>query len=76
MAPCIYKQMLEDSDNFTAEQLLLTASSTLSDTLQFNTIKAHTNKHLLKWKQEPRWVDGSGLSRYNLFSPENLVHFR
>jgi D-alanyl-D-alanine carboxypeptidase/D-alanyl-D-alanine-endopeptidase (penicillin-binding protein 4) len=31
------------------------------------------NNYLSELKQLPRWVDGSGLSRYNLFSPESMV---
>ena len=71
----IYKRMMEVSDNFLAEQLLLLASSTLSDSL--NSAKARRfvlDNHLSDLKQPPRWVDGSGLSRYNLFTPESMVH--
>ena len=71
----LYKQMLWDSDNFTAEQLMLVASSQLSDTLNFKTSRNHIlENHLHSLRQPPRWVDGSGLSRYNLFSPESFVH--
>ena len=67
--------MMQESDNFLAEQLLLLASSTLSDTLNTKTaIEYMLNNHLKDLKQQPRWVDGSGLSRYNLFSPEAIVY--
>jgi len=71
----INKRMMQESDNFLAEQLLLLASSTLSDTLNTKTaIEYMLNNHLKGLKQQPRWVDGSGLSRYNLFSPEAIVY--
>jgi len=71
----INKRMMQESDNFLAEQLLLMASSTLSDTLNTETAIAYMLKnHLKGLKQTPRWVDGSGLSRYNLFSPEAMVY--
>ncbi|MEZ4808947.1 MAG: D-alanyl-D-alanine carboxypeptidase [Allomuricauda sp.] len=70
----IYKHMLLESDNFLAEQLLLTASSTLSDTLGTQkTIARMLDTDLKDLEQQPRWVDGSGLSRYNLFTPKSLV---
>ncbi|WP_394971188.1 D-alanyl-D-alanine carboxypeptidase [uncultured Croceitalea sp.] len=70
----IYKRMLYESDNFLAEQMMLVASSTLSDTLSFDIAKDYVlEKYLSDLKQEPRWVDGSGLSRYNLFTPESMV---
>ena len=71
----INKRMMQESDNFLAEQLLLTASSTLSDTLNTQiAIEYMLKTHLKDLKQSPRWVDGSGLSRYNLFSPESMVY--
>ena len=71
----IYKRMLYKSDNFLAEQLMLVASSNISDTLSFSITKDYIlENHLSELTQKPRWVDGSGLSRYNLFTPESMVH--
>lgn len=70
----VYKRMMLESDNFIAEQLLILASSTLSDTLNATKAQNHIlENHLRDLKQAPRWVDGSGLSRYNLFTPESMV---
>lgn len=70
----VLKQMLWESDNFLAEQLMLLASSTLSDTLDFKTAKEFIwEKYLSEIPNKPRWVDGSGLSRYNLFTPKSMV---
>ena len=70
----VYKRMMHESDNFIAEQLLILASSTLSDTLNGQVTRDHIlENQLLGLRQQPRWVDGSGLSRYNLFTPESMV---
>ncbi|MEH6681742.1 MAG: D-alanyl-D-alanine carboxypeptidase [Sediminicola sp.] len=70
----LYKRMMYQSDNFIAEQLLILASSTLSDTLSGATARKHIlSAYLSDLQQPPRWVDGSGLSRYNLFTPESMV---
>lgn len=70
----VLKHMLWKSDNFLAEQLMLTCSSTLSDTLSFEKARNQIlDGHLQALRQKPRWVDGSGLSRYNLFTPESMV---
>jgi D-alanyl-D-alanine carboxypeptidase/D-alanyl-D-alanine-endopeptidase (penicillin-binding protein 4) len=70
----LYKRMMHVSDNFLAEQMLILASSTLSDTLDSEKVRDLILKQQLKdLKERPRWVDGSGLSRYNLFSPRSFV---
>ncbi|CAN5217861.1 D-alanyl-D-alanine carboxypeptidase/D-alanyl-D-alanine-endopeptidase [soil metagenome] len=70
----LYKQLMWESDNFIAEQLLLLCSSILFDSLN--------SKRAIRYAQEnyfsaiidkPKWVDGSGLSRYNLFTPRSMV---
>ncbi len=67
-------RMMVESDNFLAEQLLLAASASLSDTLESKTAISYVLEQLgTDLKPSPRWVDGSGLSRYNLFTPGTMV---
>ncbi|WP_224490700.1 D-alanyl-D-alanine carboxypeptidase/D-alanyl-D-alanine-endopeptidase [Robertkochia flava] len=74
-ADSVYKRMMKISDNFIAEQLLIQASGIISDTLDpSEAIEFMFNGPLSDMAQQPRWVDGSGLSRYNLFTPESMVH--
>ncbi len=73
-ADSLYKRMMQESDNFLAEQMLILSSSKLSDTLSADKIRNFMLENQLKnLKQKPRWVDGSGLSRYNLFTPTSFV---
>ncbi len=71
----VLRKMMQQSDNLLAEQLLLLAGGTLSDTLSTALSICHLSRHLLSDITLPyRWRDGSGLSRYNLFSPQIMVH--
>ncbi|WP_034889384.1 D-alanyl-D-alanine carboxypeptidase/D-alanyl-D-alanine-endopeptidase [Gillisia sp. Hel_I_29] len=69
----IYYKMLQDSDNFIAEQILLMASLKISDTLAPEKAIDFMKRNYLKDLPETKWIDGSGLSRYNLFSPRSIV---
>ena len=68
------KPMMHRSDNFFAEQSLLMVSNKklgyMNDEKIIDTI---LKTDLSDLPQKPRWVDGSGLSRYNLFTPRDLV---
>lgn len=70
----LYAVMMRESDNFIAEQLLLMCSNVISDSLNPEiAIKFMKDSHLKDLPDEPIWVDGSGLSRYNLFTPRSIV---
>lgn len=70
----LLKPMMHRSDNFFAEQSLLMVShkvlGVMDDARIIDTILKTDFKDL---PQRPRWVDGSGLSRYNLFTPQDFV---
>lgn len=69
-----FKHMLRPSDNFIAEQLLLVTASELGMKMHSRAvIEKMKNEYLDILPDEPQWVDGSGLSRYNLFTPASMV---
>jgi len=71
----LYTQMLVESDNFMAEQLMLQIGSKVQKEYRVKSAIDYALDSLVNdLPQMPRWVDGSGLSRYNLFTPESMVH--
>jgi D-alanyl-D-alanine carboxypeptidase/D-alanyl-D-alanine-endopeptidase (penicillin-binding protein 4) len=70
----LLKPMMHNSDNFFAEQSLLMVSNerlgVMNDEKIIDTLLKTDFKDL---PQKPRWADGSGLSRYNLFTPQDFV---
>lgn len=70
----LYKHMMLPSDNFLAEQILILCSGLISDTLDAKKTISFVNENRLKGlKNVPVWEDGSGLSRYNLFTPRTIL---
>ncbi len=70
----LLKIMMYRSDNFFAEQVLLMASNeklgVMNDARIIDTLLKSDLKEL---PHQPTWVDGSGLSRYNQFTPQSFV---
>ncbi len=70
----LFKQMMVISDNFLAEQLLVLASDQLFDTLNIRKVINYSlDNYLNDLPDKPVWVDGSGLSSYNKFTPRSII---
>lgn len=70
----LFKMMMHRSDNFFAEQtLLMVANEFVGEMNDVRIIDTLLKTDFRMLPQPPRWVDGSGLSRYNLFSPQDII---
>lgn len=74
MPDTLLQLFMQDSDNYLAEQLLLMCSSKRYGKLNTQQTISYVNDTLLTYLPQPLdWVDGSGLSRYNQFTPQSIV---
>ena len=70
----LYKGLLQDSDNGIAESLLLMISKKQKNVFNTKTAIEELNEKWKTWLPDKlEWVDGSGVSRYNMFTPKTIV---
>ncbi len=70
----LLKWMMQESDNFVAEQLLLSCALSQTGSMnEKNIIRKMLVGPLAKLPDSISWVDGSGLSRYNLLTPRSVI---
>ncbi|HEY1063280.1 MAG TPA: D-alanyl-D-alanine carboxypeptidase [Daejeonella sp.] len=73
-ADTLYKKMLLPSDNFIAEQILLNIAASRGMEMNTAVVIDYVKKNFLTdLPDKAVWVDGSGLSRQNLFTPRSMV---
>ena len=69
----LYVPMLHESENAVAEQLLVMIASEKGwdPTQVIDNLKKEPGNEFMK---DIRWIDGSGLSRYNLIRPKDFIY--
>ncbi len=70
----VLQEMMKKSNNFLAEQLfLMKCYKTQNYTCNTQQQRDSLLQTIYGTQEIPKWRDGSGLSRYNLFSPNQIV---
>ncbi len=70
----LLRKMMERSDNFYAEQLVMMISDQLLGEMNDSKLRDSLLRTTFKFlPHTPRWADGSGLSRFNIFTPSDFV---
>ena len=70
----LFTPMMHRSDNFFAEQILMMCAARQWDSISTSRMIGYMQQQYLQFLPDsPKWVDGSGLSRYNLFTPRDFV---
>ncbi|KAA3637011.1 MAG: D-alanyl-D-alanine carboxypeptidase [Bacteroidetes bacterium] len=74
MPDTLYRRLMHESDNFIAEQLLLMCSNKVLGYQKTITFIEYAKQFIFTdLPDELLWYDGSGLTRYNMFTPRSLV---
>ena len=70
----LYQALLQDSDNGVAESLLTMISQNNFEEMNIQRTIDTLKLEWSKWLPDPiEWVDGSGISRYNMITPRTLI---
>ena len=70
----LYELLIQDSDNLVAESIVMMTSGKGSSEFSIEKqIKIFQNKEFSNWNDKIYWVDGSGMSRYNLLNTEFIL---
>lgn len=70
----LYEPMMVRSDNFFADQIVLISSQQQLGQMNESKIFDWAKKNAFESPDELLWFDGSGLSRYNQFTPRSMVY--
>ena len=70
----LYRGLLQDSDNGIAEALLAMISQKRFGEMAIPKVLDSLQSDWKSWLPDPiEWVDGSGISRYNMLTPRSLI---
>ena len=70
----LYRGLLQDSDNGIAEALLAMISENRYGKMNIPKVVDNIQSDWMPWLADPiEWVDGSGISRYNMIPPRTLT---